>query len=117
MCFEKRQRRCPEREGKNLSVVGDGEQTRDFIHVKNIAEVNVAAVELLSPNYFECINVATGIGTKVIDIAHMVGGNIDHLPPRIEPKHSLGNNKKLMTLIPHIELIPLTDGLQEMLDK
>jgi UDP-glucose 4-epimerase len=105
------------REGKPLPIVGDGEQTRDFIHVKNIAEVNVAAVELLEPNCFEVINAATGVGTKVIDIANIVGGDIDHLPPRIEIKHSLGNNKKLLSLIPQIKLISLTDGLQEMLGK
>jgi UDP-glucose 4-epimerase len=105
------------REGKHLSVVGDGEQTRDFIHVKNIAQVNVAAAKLLTPKYFEIINVATGTGTKVIDIAHIVGGDIDHLPPRTEPKHSLGNNKKLLSLIPNIELISLEDGLREMLGK
>lgn len=103
------------REGKHLSIVGDGEQTRDFIHVKNIAHVNVTAAKLLAPNYFEIINVATGTGTKVIDIAHIVGGDIDHLAPRTEPKHSLGNNKKLLNLIPNIELISLEDGLKEML--
>lgn len=105
------------REGKHLSVVGDGEQTRDFIHVKNIAQVNVAAANLLTPKYFEIINVATGTGTKVIDIAHMVGGEIDHLPPRTEPKNSTGNNEKLFNLIPHIELILLEEGLREMLGK
>lgn len=105
------------REGKNLSVVGDGEQTRDFIHVKNIAKVNVATAKLLTPNYFEIINVATGTGTKVIDIAHMIGGDIDYLPPRTEPKHSTGDNKKLLTLVPSIEIIPLKIGLQATTDK
>ena len=104
------------REGKHLSVVGDGEQTRDFIHVKNIAHVNVRAIKLLTPKYFEIINVATKTGTKVIDIAHIVGGEIDHLPARTEPKHSLGNNEKLLNLIPHIELISLELGLKELLE-
>lgn len=105
------------REGKHLLVVGDGEQTRDFIHVKNIAQANVAAAKLLTPKYFEIINVATGIGTKIIDIAHLVGGEIEHLPARTEPQHSLGNTSKLMTLIPDIKLISLEEGLGEMLGK
>jgi UDP-glucose 4-epimerase len=103
------------REGNHLSVVGDGEQTRDFIHVKNIAEVNVAAIKLLTPKYFEIINVATGIGTKVIDIAHLVGGDIDYLPARIEPQHSLGKNDKLHKLFPQQSFISLEEGLEEML--
>ncbi len=103
------------REGKHLSVVGDGEQTRDFIHVTNIAQANVQAVELLTPHHYEVINVCTGIGTKVIDIAKSIGGEIDHLPPRTEPKNSRGNPEKLSKLIKDIHLISLEEGLREML--
>lgn len=40
-------------------IFEDGDQTRDFVHVKDVARANVSALECASANY-EAINVGTG---------------------------------------------------------
>lgn len=50
-------------QGENLSVFGDGEQTRDFIYVKDIVRANVAAMEQdISAGIF---NISTRIETTI----------------------------------------------------
>jgi UDP-glucose 4-epimerase len=103
------------REGLKLAIVGDGEQTRDFIHVADVAKANVSAVPLLTPKNFEVINVCSGISSRILDIATLVGGEIENLPPRNEIKHSLGDPSKFHRLIPKDEIISLEKGLRDML--
>lgn len=87
------------REGRPLPIVGDGKQTRDFIHVTDIAKANVRAALLLEKGTYEVINVCSGIPTSVNEIAEIVGGIVEHLPPRIEPKHSCGDPSLEKTLL------------------
>jgi UDP-glucose 4-epimerase len=103
------------REGRRLSIIGNGMQTRDFIHVSDVAQANVRAAELLATNTHNIINVCSGVSSKIIDIATTIGGNIEYLPARTEIKHSLGDPSKLYTLIPQENLISLKKGLEEML--
>lgn len=49
--------------GEPLAVFGDGEQTRDFIYVKDVAQANTLAVSTVFPN--ACYNVSTGRETSV----------------------------------------------------
>lgn len=49
--------------GEALAVFGDGEQTRDFIYVKDVAQANALAVSTAFPN--NCYNVSTDCETSV----------------------------------------------------
>lgn len=104
------------RESKPLPVVEDGSHTRDFVHVNDVARANVQVVSLLTPHYFGIINVCTGISSSVIDIAHMVGGDIEHLPPRAGIKHSLGDPSKLHTILDKKTIRNPKEGIQELID-
>lgn len=55
--------------GKKPLVLGDGEQSRDFVYVEDVAEANVAALasDLSGP-----VNVGTGIDTSVAFVAKML---------------------------------------------
>ncbi|MHB8160121.1 MAG: NAD-dependent epimerase/dehydratase family protein [Thermoleophilia bacterium] len=59
------------RRGETLTIFGDGEQTRDFIHVGDIAAVNLLAARNQG-NLPEIINVSTGRETRIIDIASAI---------------------------------------------
>ncbi len=52
--------------GEKLAIHGDGEQTRDFIYVKDIAAANLRAVEADCIN--EVINIGTGESTSINDL-------------------------------------------------
>ena len=55
---------------KSLIINGDGNQVRDFIHVKDIAKANVVAMEnKIKKGFF---NVGTGIPTSINDLAKIM---------------------------------------------
>lgn len=49
--------------GETPIINGDGEQTRDFVYVEDVAAANLAA--LARPEAKGCVNIATGIETSV----------------------------------------------------
>lgn len=83
-------------DGKALTVVGDGRQTRDFIHVSDIASANLTVAEKDVDNYGEVYNVGTGMATSVKEIAEMISDEITHIPPRpAEARQSLADVSKI----------------------
>ncbi len=103
------------REGKPLPLVGNGEQTRDFIHVEDVAKANALAAKLIEKKQSEIINICSGKPVKIIDIAHMIGGDIEHLPPRQEIKHSCGNSAKAKELLHFQPSISFEKGILNLL--
>jgi len=84
------------KEGKALTVVGDGEQTRDFVHVSDIASANLTVAENDADFYGTVYNIGTGIATSVKQIAEMISDQIEHIPPRpAEARQSLANVTKI----------------------
>lgn len=83
-------------DGKTLTVVGDGLQTRDFVHVSDIAFANLTVAEKDVDNYGQVYNVGTGRPISVKKIASMFSDDIVHLPPRpAEARHSSANISKI----------------------
>ena len=72
--------------GDALVVFGDGEQTRDFIHVEDVARVNALALE--SATAVGSFNLGTGTRMSINALAgsiqrlSMRKANIVHGPPR-----------------------------------
>jgi UDP-glucose 4-epimerase len=63
-------------EGQRLTVFGDGEQTRDYVYVGDVARANLAAadVPLRDPESIDdgAFNVGTGVETSVNSLAHIL---------------------------------------------
>ena len=55
---------------KSFIVNGNGNQIRDFIHVKDIAQANITAMESKTKNGF--FNIGTGIPTSINDLAKLM---------------------------------------------
>jgi dTDP-L-rhamnose 4-epimerase len=53
-------------------VFEDGKQSRDFIHVKDIARANILALESDERAFYQAINVGTGRPTTVLELAHFL---------------------------------------------
>jgi len=66
--------------GKPLTIVGDGDQRRDFTHVYDICEGLIA----ISQKSFkgEIFNLGTGTNYSINELADMFGGDKQHIPPR-----------------------------------
>jgi UDP-glucose 4-epimerase len=63
-------------EGENLRVFGDGEQTRDYVYVGDVAAANLAvsSLPLVDPESIDDVayNVATGSETSVVELADTI---------------------------------------------
>jgi len=51
--------------GREATIFGDGEQTRDFVYVGDVAQASLLAAQRPTP---EPINIGTGVGTSVNEI-------------------------------------------------
>ena len=103
-------------ENKPLTIVGDGEQTRDFVHVRDVAKANISAAENCNTTA-EVYNVGTGEEYSVQQIADMIcpiQTYIDQRPGEI--KYSRANIlkiKKDMDWKPSINLKDWLDNEKE----
>ena len=75
-----------------LNIVNDGNQKRDFIHVKDIVQANILTALKSTNNTF---NVGTGQAYTVNEIADMYGGKKQYGEKRIEPNCSIAENSKI----------------------
>lgn len=105
------------KKGMPLMIHGDGEQTRDFVYVKDIVRANIATVEKGDQ---ETIQVSTG---KSISINHLVkmltqiyGSPIETIYTHARTgdiKHSCLDNKKARQLLQWNPQVDIFNGLTE----
>ena len=98
---------------KPLTIYGNGDQSRDFVYVKDVAKANLAAAESIDVGGGECINIGTGASTTVKEIANIFKSPIDFLPKRLEPFQSLSDNKKAKDLLDWNPSVKVLDWLNE----
>lgn len=106
--------------GDTLRVFGDGGQTRDFIFVKDVAQLNKRA--LMSEADGVC-NIATGHSVtllELIDTLAQCAGctpQIRHEPPASgDIRHSSATPRKMMEQLDPPPMTTLADGLKQLLE-
>ena len=66
-----------------ISIVGDGSQRRDFVHVKDVARANyIAATAPLNGHEGEVFNVGSGKNYSIKQIADIISDNQLYIPER-----------------------------------
>ena len=101
-------------ESKPLTIVGDGQQKRDFVFVTDVADSFIRASKV---NFSEQrFNIGSGKPRKIIELAHLIGGGVEFIPSRPgEPEITHANinkSKQLLDWVPHISF---ETGVAEML--
>ena len=84
--------------GQPLTIVGDGEQRRDFTYVKDIVNANIMAALSNADKeaYGQVYNVGSGVNYSVNEVAEMISNKIKYFPPRLgEARISLANVDKI----------------------
>ena len=100
---------------KPLSVVGDGKQTRDFIHVDDLTNAFVKIIR--SSHVNKTYNLGSGKETSINKIASIFGGRKTFIPKRPnEPKRSLANISKIKKDIDWRPIISIQEGVKKLLD-
>jgi len=109
------------REGKPPVIFGDGEQTRDFVHVLDVSEAVVRASEA-ELDKSDVFNVASGKPVKIRDLAYMVARifDVDLEPIYADPRpgdirHSYADISKIQKTLSWRPGISLEKGLLELI--
>lgn len=102
-------------EGDPLTVTGDGEQTRDFTHVRDVVRANILAAEHPDLGHGEVMNIGAGENISINRLAEMFGGEIIHIPARKEPKHTLADTRRAERLMGWKPEVTIEEGVQEVL--
>jgi UDP-glucose 4-epimerase len=110
------------RKKRNI-LFGDGEQTRDFIHVSDVARANLLALKLRNARGDE-VNIGTGISTSINEL-HSLIAEITHMkriiplkrPTRTGDIHdSCADVDRAKTLLGFAPKIDLRVGLTRLVD-
>lgn len=102
------------KEGKPMTVTGDGEQSRDFTHVFDTVDAVVRATVSEQVGKGEVINVGAGRNVSINELTKMIGGPVEYVAPRIEPKHTRADNRRAKELLGWAPTIPLEEGVSSL---
>jgi len=104
------------RSGGPITVEGDGEQTRDFIHVDDVVDANLRAATIDSAE--TAFNVGTGTSVTINELAETVRDIVDadvpitHVDPRPgDIRHSKADISRARRELDFDPSIQLADGL------
>ena len=99
---------------KPLTIVGDGNQTRDFLFVQDLVDAIIMVTKKI--NKSDIFNVASGLETKVNKIAKIIGGPRVHIPKRPgEPTRLKADIKKIKKATGWSPKIKIEQGVEIML--
>ena len=87
------------KQGKPLTIVGDGNQKRDFTYVKDVARANILAMKSKIA-IGHLINIGSGKNYSVNEVAKMIDSKHVYIPPRPgESKATLADVTKAKKLL------------------
>jgi nucleoside-diphosphate-sugar epimerase len=84
--------------GEPLTIMGDGLQTRDFIHVRDVAEGTLRAYE--SDVRDATVNIGTGRSLTINALADLISSRQLRLPPRAHDiRHQRADTRRMVRLL------------------
>ena len=96
-----------------LSIVGDGEQRRDFTHVRDVVRANIAAAEGDFTGG-QIINIGTGTNHSVNQVAKMISDDVVYIPERpAEARVTLADISKARRLLNYMPSVELSEWINE----
>jgi len=100
--------------GKPMTITGDGTQTRDFTHVRDVVRANMLAAHSEHVGKGEVINIGAGKNASVTSVAELIGGPIEYVPARLEPHDTLADNALAKELLGWEPSVSLEEGIAEL---
>jgi dTDP-L-rhamnose 4-epimerase len=103
-------------------IFEDGRQVRDFVHISDIVQANLLALESDNANY-HAINIGSGEVISILDVAHMLAGGLGKkIDPVITQKYREGDIRHCIpdltcarTLLGYKARVTLKQGIPELL--
>ena len=101
--------------GKPFTVVGTGEQTRDFTYVTDVADAFYTAA--MSDIVNETFNVGSGGTYSVNRLGELLGGEVIHIPKRPgEPDCTFADTQKIEKALGRKAKVSLEEGVKKILE-
>jgi UDP-glucose 4-epimerase len=104
--------------GEPIIIFGDGEQTRDFVNVRDVAQANLRAA--LAGGLSGAFNIASGTRITINRLAEFVAEAsgltpvVKHAPPRVgDVRHSLADVSAACAAFGYAPEVDLQKGLRE----
>ncbi len=104
--------------GMPLKIYGDGEQTRDFVNVRDVAEANYLAG--MNRGVSAAFNIASGTRVTINELAQLMGrcsgivATVEHTAPRPgDVRHSLADISRAHAAIGYTPVVTLEQGLTD----
>ena len=101
-------------EGQPLTITGDGTQTRDFTHVSDTVDAVVRAGLSEHVGNGEVFNAGAGRNITINRIAELIGGAVEYVAPRVEPKHTCADTAYIRQVLGWEPRVQLEDGILEL---
>jgi len=103
------------REGRPLQIRGDGEQRRDFTHVRDVVRANLAAMDCALEDG-SAINVGRGDALSVNRIAELIGGPRVNVAPRPgEPRDTLADLARCRAILGWSPEVATEEGVRDLI--
>lgn len=100
--------------GKPYTVVGDGEQTRDFTFVTDVARAFIAAAE--SDRTERIYNVGSGNHYSINRLVSLLEGPVSYIPKRPgEPDCTFADTRRIRSELAWAPQVSFEDGVAQML--
>lgn len=109
--------------GESPVIFGDGSQMLDFVHVSDVAEANIRAMEAEQAHGF--VNVCSGVGTTIQEVVDTLMNLTDvHVQPTYKDPEMqaslvtkrIGGHERAQEQLGFSTRISLTDGLRSLID-
>jgi len=101
-------------EKKLLTIVGDGKQTRDYVHVSDVVRANILAWKSDVVDGMP-INIGSGVQVSVNEIAKMIGGDTTFIPQRPgEMRFVQANIDRAKRLLHWEPTMDFVEGIKEL---
>ncbi len=101
-------------DGLPLTITGDGEQTRDFIHVYDVVSALIKSAVSERVGKGEVFNVGSGKQTSINELAKMIGGKIEYVPSRVEPRYTMADIEETKKVLDWEPKFDLATGIAEL---
>jgi nucleoside-diphosphate-sugar epimerase len=109
--------------GERPTIYGDGAQVRDFVHVEDIVQANMLAMESPAASG-ESFNVASGRATSILELSAIIKGligatgieNVFAEPRAGDMKLGLASIDKIKSVLGYRPKVAMQDGLVEVIE-
>lgn len=100
---------------QSMTICGDGEYYRDYVHVTDIARANLMAMTVNSVGKGEIINIGSGESCSVNELAKLIGGPTVNIESRAgDPRKTQADITLAKKLLGWKPAITLEQGIDEL---